>query len=341
MAKIPQTIKEAGAPLAKYLKLNGFQLINQGKVRDTWASPAQSFLLMIASDRISAFDFVLNALISKKGEVLTALTHFWLNGPLSIFPNHLMKSREMPGANTAYDLFKNSLPGLPVERCLVVENLGGKVYPFELIYRGYIGGSVYKKYLKTGKAGGHELPPNLPKWSKLNKAIFTPSTKEEVGHDINIDAKYYYEKMGEEGRETEEMVAHAYATAHDYAAAKGILILDTKFEVARRRIVDEVLTPDSSRFALKDDWERAMAEKRDPYFYDKQLVRDWLMGVETPFEITGINQLDPTNEEHLKFVGNLEIPEDIKAETTRRYLQIFEWLTGQTLESYQKEKMGV
>jgi len=349
MAKIPKNLQND--KFSKYLSQEDLIQVSQGKVRNTWHLE-DGQLLVVATDRISIFDFVLNALIPKKGEVLTALTHFWLTKVLSRFDHHLVPSQINPAFNAAYDLREFAFDGLEIERCLVVKNMVGKLYPFEMIYRHHIGGSVYKSYLKTGMAGGQQLPPDLPKWSKLDKPIFTPSTKEDVGHDVNIDADYFFTEMAKKGLESEArsvvaVLSDAYAWAYTYAKSKGILILDTKFEVAGLKIVDEILTPDSSRFTLEEDWEKAMKEGRDPIFLDKQPVRDWGATIVTPFldenekPIIGINKLNPKNLYHVEFVHSLEVPEEIINDTTARYLAISQMLTGQSLGEYQAKEMGV
>src|ERR1035437_5629365 len=347
MAEIPKKLQED--ILSEYLKENGLRRIHQGKVRDTY-SLADEKLLVLASARISIFDFVLNALIPKKGEVLTAITHFWLTTVLDNFEHHLIRSVGNPRLNAVHDLH-GMLPELPIERCLVVKNLKSKLYPFEMIFRHYIGGSVFKKYQETSMVGGYKLPANLPKWSKLEKPIFTPSTKEEVGHDINVDTEYFFKTMEEKGQKNEairvvKMLAEAYAIACTYAEEKDILILDTKFEVAGLTIVDEILTPDSSRFTLKADWKKSIEEGRDPQFLDKQPVRDWGSKIETIFSregkrVIGINNLNPENEVHLSYVHGLEVPKEIIKDTTKRYLNLFELITGQDLKFYQTTKMGV
>jgi len=334
MAQIPEQLKSD--QLTQYLSQQGLQLLSQGKVRNTWRLNDQH-LLVVATDRISIFDFVLPVLVPRKGEVLTALTHFWLSFVIESFSHHLVKSEfSYVPFNYAYDLKQSYLSELPVERCLVVKDFSGQVQNFEFIFRAHIGGSVFKKYQETGTAGGHVLPPNLPKWSKLDLPIFTPSTKEEVGHDINVDADYYFSQAGDAGRRLVETLALAYSEVYEYAENKGILILDTKLEATLETIVDEVFTPDSSRFATVDDWHQAMMEGRDPYFWDKQPVRDWGSKVPTPFEVTGINKLNPENPDHLAFVHNLEVPVEIVEKTTHRYLRIFEMITGHSLENYQK-----
>jgi len=342
MAKIPTKLQND--KLSEYLRAAGLELVAQGKVRNTWRL-GDGRLLVVATDRISAFDFVFPVPIPKKGEVLTALTHFWLKRVLANFDHHLVDSESSPEFNAAYDL-RRRLSELPIERCLVVEDLKEKLYPFEMIFRHHIGGSVFKKYQETGLAGGHELPRDLPKWAKLEVPIFTPSTKEDVGHDINVDADYFFAEMDKKGlgAEAQEAVANliaAYSQAYEYAETKKILILDTKFEIAGLKLADEILTPDSSRFSLKEDWEKAMQAGRDPYFYDKEVFRDYVSKIVTPFEFIGVNKLNPENSNHTNFVHGLEFPPEIITKTTNRYLQIFELLTSQSLTEYQKQEMGV
>jgi phosphoribosylaminoimidazole-succinocarboxamide synthase len=337
--------------VSTYLKRMGYTRIHQGKVRDTYHID-KNHLLVVATDRISIFDFVLNALIPKKGEVLTALTHFWLMTRINA-KNHLINSKITDAFNAAFDLREELFPDLPIERCLVVKNLKGELYPFEMILRHHIGGSVFKEYQKTGKAGGNNLPLGLAKWSKLETPIFTPSTKEEVGHDVNVDADYFFKIMKEKGLEKEskkvvDMIIKVYQEAYAFAEEKGILIIDTKMEVAGLTIVDEILTPDSSRFVFKEDYENAMAEGRDPQFLDKEPVRIWGRGIETPFVdpggfefIIGINNLDPENPEHVSFVHGLELPKEVIEKTTERYIDLVEKITGMSLDRYQDIMMGV
>ncbi|MFA5644567.1 MAG: phosphoribosylaminoimidazolesuccinocarboxamide synthase [Patescibacteria group bacterium] len=343
MAQIPKNLRVND--LTQYLEAQKVELSHQGKVRNTNSlSPEQ--LLLVATDRISIFDFVLNAEIPKKGEILTALTHFWLTKLLYNFDHHLIGSKSHPTANLAYDLRNEKLPELPIERCLVVENMTGQVWPFEMIYRHHIGGSVFKTYQETGSAGGNWLPAGLAKWSKLDQPIFTPSTKEDVGHDINVDVDYFLTEMNKKGLGSQAfttiaVLSKAYSLAYAYAKQKGILILDTKLEVAGNKIVDEIFTPDSSRFVLETDWEEAMSKGLEPDFYDKEVVRIWGKSIETPFRVTGINKLNPENPEHVAFVHSLKLPDEIIQETTRRYQEIFKKLTGDDLRKYQKERMGV
>ncbi len=332
MAVLPECVKRPpltndGRSLSDQLSSLGWLQFNRGKVRDTyWRSDDLGCLLVVATDRLSIFDFVLPTLVPQKGVILTALTHFWLTRVLTDVEHHLT------------DLLVDS--ALPRERCLLVRKVA--MEPFEMIFRHHIGGSVWKEYQKQGTAGGHILPDGLTRWQKLNSPIFTPSTKEESGHDVNITAASYLEARGEEGRQNVEKLSGAYSRAYAYAERRGILILDTKFEIATPfTLADEVLTPDSSRFTVATDLVAATADGRDPIFYDKERVREWGRTVQTPFGTVGINNLDPENPDHLKFVHSIEVPSEVVAETAERYQQIFEMLVGMPLSEYQRTGMGI
>lgn len=353
MSKVPKKLQKDD--YSEILNSLGLTKVHQGKVRDTWSLKSitdKDALLFLASDRVSIFDFVLNALVPKKGEVLTGLTHFWLTLVMPEFTNHLIPSDFDSDENYINDL-ANEYGELNdiLSRGLIVENLQGKMWDFEMIFRHHIGGSVFKKYQETGQAGGQQLPIGLPQWSKLEEPIFTPSTKEEIGHDINVDAAYFFKVMEERGIYDEAQLvvtqlADAYKKAYKYAAEKGVLILDTKFEVAGLTLADEILTPDSSRFVKEDDWQEAMKKGQNPKFLDKQPIRDWGSIVETPFykdgkQIIGINNLKPENPAHVEFVHGLTVPDKVISDATDRYLKIFRLLTGFSLDNYQGRIMGI
>lgn len=330
MTKLPENVKNDSV-------IKSFQkfLIHQGKARDIYQLDAKT-LLMVATDRISIFDFVLPALVPQKGDVLTALTHFWLKRVLlNIIPNHLVDCNQYPSRNLAFVLHK-FFPEIQPRRSLAVCKTN--IMPFEMIFRHHLGGSVYKNYQKT----------NVPKWTRLAMPLFTPSTKAESGHDINIPAIEFYQQTGEAGRRAVDMLRAAYRKTYDYAEQRGILILDTKFEYGLDKhgnllVCDEALTPDSSRFTTVEDWETAMKEGREPIFYDKEPVRQWGKTIETTFtdgggeKVVGINNLDPANLDHVDFVHSLEVPQHITTETTKRYKQIFKMLTKMELEEYQEK----
>ncbi|MCH7828575.1 phosphoribosylaminoimidazolesuccinocarboxamide synthase [Patescibacteria group bacterium] len=320
------------SPFSKELRKGGLDRLYQGKVRDTYTHPTNSdLLLIVATDRVSIFDLVLPAFVEKKGEVLTALTHFWLRGVLSSFPHHLRDSGMLMG----------NFASIPAQRTSVVKKL--QMIPFELIFRGHLGGSVWAAYQDTGMVAGKQLPHGLTKWEKLSAPIFTPSTKAESGHDVNITEDEFLAATGQLGPRVVSMFAKAYALVYEEARKRGILILDTKFEVGVDEhgspvIADEVLTPDSSRFTTVEDFERAMKEGRDPVFYDKETVRNWGRTVETP-KGQGINKLDPEAPEDLAFVASLKVPEEVLSDASSRYLEIFERITGMPLVRYQTERM--
>lgn len=350
MATIPASVLgfpkvNGGLSVQGFMTGIGFPLEHRGKVRDTYGVPkSNDQMAVVASDRISIFDFVLPALVPSKGEVLTALTHFWITQILKPYATHL---RQMPGSNFNFAIrFAELWPGFPATRTLVVERLHMQTY--ELIFRRHLGGSVWGDYQRTGFVSGLRMPEGLQKWQQLEEAIFTPSTKAEVGHDVNIDGMAYAEHMGSTGANAVEMLRSAYSLAYNIARERGVLILDTKFEVGQplqgsqtNVIGDEVLTPDSSRFTTEEDFGRAMAENRDPVFYDKEPVRNWGRTVETPFGVIGINNLKPENPDHVDFVGQLQVPSEVVADCSQRYQTIFHMLTGQPLRRYQREHMGV
>lgn len=337
MAKIPSDIQFQLVPASvhKYL-------LSQGKVRDRYLIPFFGYYLMVATDRISIFDFVLPATVPKKGEYLTAISHFWSTHVLKL-ADDLVESRHFESRNAVVDM--QDLPEMLRRRSLVVAPV--TVMPFELIFRRHIGGSVYPKYRETGLVAGEKVEPDLPKWSRLERAVFTPSTKAEEGHDINITVAEFLEAAGPDGQIAMQIARHAYERAYDYAERRGILILDTKKEAGKTRdgrivLADEKLTPDSSRFTTKEDWEVAMREGRDPQFFDKEPVRVWGKTVETPFAkdgqpIVGLHKLDPEKPEHVKFVHSLTVPEEVIADVPERYRTILARLTGMTLEEYQAD----
>jgi len=338
MAKLPKNVAEAA--IIPSLREH---LISQGKVRDTYAVPGyDDFLLLCASDRLSIFDFVLSVLVPFKGEVLTALTRFWLVDVIKDVVDHLACSEAPPYQNLVVDVAKQ-YPDLPVSSCLMVRKIN--VLPYELIFRAHIGGSVWGQYQKDGIVAGIKLRPGLTKWAKLNNALFTPSTKSADGHDVNVPAQQFFAEMGERGDAIVDMCHLAYQQAYDYAAARGIIILDTKFEGSWDCIGDEVLTPDSSRFTDIEGWRQALEKGGDPPFYDKEPVRTWGRTVLTPFHdmngelIVGLKGLDPTNDDHLAFVENLEVPAEVIEAASQRYLDIFQRLTGVSLEEYQREQL--
>jgi len=285
----------------------GIALLRRGKVRDVYDLGDR--LLLVATDRISAFDVVLPNGIPGKGKVLTQISSFWFRQMEGIVPNHIETTdvRDFPE-----DLKKYSqvLEG----RSMLVKKT--RPLPVESIVRGYLSGSGWQEYKKTGKVCGIELPAGLVESSRLAEPIFTPSTKEEEGHDINISfpevEKIVGPKLAEKLRDTSLRV---YSRAREIAEQKGIIIADTKFEFGMCgdtfMLIDEILTPDSSRFWSQKDF----APGRSQDSYDKQIVRDYLL----------------TLDWNKTYPGPL-LPQEIVDKTVMRYREILKIITGQDLQ---------
>ena len=260
--------------------LPGLTLRHRGKVRDVFDLPRErlpadappgDYLLMVATDRLSAFDVVLPDPIPGKGEMLCQISNFWFGKTAHLLPNHLA------GIDVASVLPQGVDPALYAKRSVVTKRL--KPVPVEAIARGYLIGSGWKDYQRTGAVSGIALPGNLRQAEKLPEPIFTPSTKAAVGdHDENIDFDTMVKAVGPELAErVRDATLRIYAFAADYAAQRGILLADTKFEFGtdadgRLYVMDEMLTPDSSRYWPADEYEVGTS----PPSYDKQFVRDYL-----------------------------------------------------------------
>jgi phosphoribosylaminoimidazole-succinocarboxamide synthase len=280
-------------------------LLKRGKVRDIYDLGDR--LLIVATDRISAFDVVLPTPIPDKGKILTLMTLFWLDFLKDIVENHLITAyiEEYPEVLKPYKEILH-------QRSMIVKK--AKVIPVECIVRGYITGSAMKEYQKTGKVCGIKLPEGLKEADKLPEPIFTPSTKAEEGHDINITFDELINIVGKEVAETlRELSLKLYIKASNYAESKGIIIADTKFEFGfyegKIILIDEVLTPDSSRFWPKDEYEPGKPQKS----FDKQFIRDWLSS------LSWEENAPPT------------IPPDIVEKTRAKYFEALYRLTGKTL----------
>ena len=285
--------------------LHSLPLLSRGKVRENYAVGADR-LLMVATDRISAFDVIMAEPIPGKGEILTRMARFWFGLLHNVAPNHLLDID--PEAVVAPDE-RNQVRG----RAMVVKRL--KPLPVEAVVRGYLAGSGWKDYQATGEVCGVALPKGLKLASKLPAPIFTPATKAELGeHDENISFAQMEQAIGAElAAQVRDISITLYQRAADYAAARGILIADTKFEFGLDEsgaltLMDEVLTPDSSRFWPADTW----LEGSSPPSFDKQFLRDWLEGV------PGWNKQPPPP----------ALPADVIEHTLARYREALERLTG-------------
>ncbi len=246
------------------------KLINRGKVRDIYEVD-EDHMLIVTSDRLSAFDVILPQPIPGKGEVLTRVSNFWFERTGDIVPNHLSN---VPLSQVVPDESQRKVLG---ERAIVVRKL--RPLPVEAIVRGYLIGSGWKDYQKTGGVCGIQLPNGLKLADKLPEAIYTPSTKAEIGdHDENIDFTHTQEILGQDlAAQIRDISLQIYTECAAYALTKGIIIADTKFEfgqdsAGRVHLIDEVLTPDSSRFWPADEYRPGIS----PPSFDKQFVRDYL-----------------------------------------------------------------
>lgn len=284
------------------IDLEGVALFKRGKVRDVFDLGDK--LLIVATDRISAFDFVLPSLIPYKGKVLTQLSKFWFEQLAYVVPNHLL--------TTEVESFPEPLPKyrpLLEKRSMLVKKT--EVLPVECVVRGYLAGSGWKEYKQTGKIGGIKLKSGLKEAERLPTPLFTPATKAESGHDVNISFKEMEKIVGKAlAKKMKEISLKLYQKASLYALSKGIIIADTKFEFGLEGdeliLVDEIFTPDSSRF-----WPLASySPGQSPPSLDKQFVRDYL-------ESSGWdkNSLPPP------------LPPEIIEQTSRRYLEIYYLLT--------------
>lgn len=276
-----------------------FKHLHSGKVRDLYQTP-EGNLLMIASDRISAFDYVLSSKIPDKGKILTALSLWWFDQLTEIVPNHLI-STDVPASVTG--------------RAVIVEKL--EMLPIECVVRGYLVGSGFQDYELTGSICGHKLPKGLQLASKLPTAIFTPATKAEMGeHDQNISMDEVINLIGTDlASKVEQISLEIYNQASQIALNKGVVLADTKFEFGVRSdgtlvLADEVLTPDSSRF-----WDPTKIELgSSPESFDKQFVRNWLLSKESGWQ----KDLTPPP----------VLPDQIISQTAAKYQQAYQLLTG-------------
>ena len=289
-------------------------LMHRGKVRDTYAID-DILLLMVATDRISAFDVVLPTGIPEKGKVLNRISSFWFGQTAHLIPNHLVALADSGDAITY--LAKNpDLAHIPSElasQAMVVKK--AERIDIECIVRGYITGSAWSEYRRQGTVSGKPLPEGLVEGMEFPEPLFTPTTKAEEGHDQNMSDQEVQDMVGVEmAQKLAEASKKVYKFAHDYARERGIILADTKMEFGTLNgqliLIDELLTPDSSRFW---DMEGYAPGKSQPNF-DKQFVRDWLVE-------QGWNQEPPAP----------ELPSDVVALTTDRYKEAYRRLTGTDL----------
>ncbi|MSW88970.1 MAG: phosphoribosylaminoimidazolesuccinocarboxamide synthase [Actinobacteria bacterium] len=274
----------------------GWRHVRTGKVRDLYSNDSNEILL-VASDRVSAYDWVMPTTIPDKGAVLTQLSLFWFELLADIVPNHIIST---------------DVPDIVADRAIIVQPL--EMFAIECVARGYLTGSGWSEYQNSGAVCGQPLPAGILDGSKLPTTIFTPATKAEIGdHDINIDFETAAKIIGAgDAQELKELTITLYETAADFASSRGIILADTKFEFGRSAsgeilLGDEALTPDSSRFWELSTWAPGGAQAS----YDKQFLRDYLVS-------SGWDRNSPPP----------ELPAEIVEKTARRYREAFFHLTG-------------
>ena len=292
------------AEAVKTVELKEFKLFRRGKVRDVYDLGDK--LLIISTDRISCFDVVLPDCIPHKGEILTRLSIFWFNLIGGVIPHHLISTdfKDFPSSLAKY---RSALEN----RSMLVKKT--RVIPFECVVRGYISGSGWKEYCQTQSVCGVKLQKGLKESDKLPEPIFTPATKEDEGHDINVNQQFMESKIGKEKFNALKKASIAiYQKASQFADKKGIIIADTKFEFGETDgqiiLIDEVLTPDSSRFWPKEHYKPGAGQPS----FDKQFVRDYLESLDW-------NKQPPAP----------HLPRDIIRKTTEKYEQALKMITGQ------------
>lgn len=282
-------------------KLDGLTLFGRGKVRDVYEGPSADRLLIVTTDRISAFDYILPTGIPDKGRVLTQMTMFWLDFLKGVVPNHFLSDST------------DDLPEELAGRSMWVKR--ASMFPVECVVRGYLVGSGWKDYQKTGAVCGIQLPSGLRESDQLPEPIFTPATKAESGHDENISFEETVKIIGSDAAaKLRDLTIEIYKKASEYARSKGIIIADTKLEFGTVNgvitLADEVLTPDSSRFWRADDYEPGRSQAS----FDKQFVRDYLESIHW-------NKQPPAP----------PLPADVAEKTSEKYKEAYRILSGRDL----------
>ena len=292
----------ASIPAPEYDLPEGYVHVYSGKVRDLYETP-DGRLLFVASDRISAYDWVLPTPIPDKGRILTAMSLWWFDRLSDIAENHVVSTR---------------VPEAVAGRAMLCSKLD--MFPVECVARGYLTGSGLVEYRESASVCGVNLPPGLKDGSKLPKTIFTPATKAALGdHDENVTFDEVLAMIGQEEAETlRRLTVLIYDRAAEIAAERGIILADTKFEFGVRAdgrtvLADEVLTPDSSRYWPADEWEPGHAQPS----FDKQYVRDWLTSPASGWDRNGDEAPPP-------------LPDDVVEKTRAKYVEAYERLTGRT-----------
>ncbi len=291
-------------------------LLRRGKVREVYEVDPDT-LLLVASDRVSAFDVVLREPVPHKGAVLTQLSAFWFQRLAPVISSHFLSADadEVVARIPVLEPFRTTLAG----RVMLARRT--TPLPFECVVRGYITGSAWAEYRKSGTLAGEPLPPGLVESARLDPPVFSPATKADVGHDENVTFEHVVQALGRPLAERLKAASLAlYEAGRGYAAPRGIIIADTKFEFGttpdgRLLVIDEILTPDSSRFWPADRYQPGRGQPS----FDKQPLRDYLAGLKQQGRWNGNAPPPP-------------LPPDVVRETSERYLEAYARITGQRLE---------
>ncbi len=289
------------------VEIENIEKVKSGKVREMFSF--EDKLLIVTTDRISAFDFILPSLIPYKGIVLNKLSNFWFDYLKDVIDNHILET-EVDRFPKIFNKYKDILNG----RSVIVKK--AKIFPIECVVRGYLAGSGWEDYKKTNAIADVKIPSNLKMCDKLPEPIFTPTTKAEVGHDLSITLKKAKKIFGSETvNYLKDKSIQLYIKASEYAYKKGIIIADTKFEFGKIDdqiiLVDEVLTPDSSRFWPLEEYEPGRQQKS----FDKQFVRDYLLSTDWDR-----NSTPP------------KLPEDVVQKTSLKYIEAYEKIIGKKFD---------
>ncbi len=294
-------MSDPGANIPPAPEIEGAEPVHSGKVRDLYRL-GDGNLLMVASDRISAYDWVLESTIPDKGQILTRMSLWWFDQLGGLVPNHVVST---------------DVPDVVAGRAVVCEAL--EMFPVECVARGYLTGSGLADYRETGAVCGVELPPGLEEASRLEEPIFTPATKAAVGdHDENVSFEHVATQIGGDlAAELKALTLAVYATAERVAREQGIILADTKLEFGTRAdgtivLADEVLTPDSSRFWPADQWQPGHVQAS----YDKQIVRNWLVSDESGWDRSSGAAPPP-------------LPQEVVDLTRAKYVEAYQRLTGE------------
>lgn len=323
--------------IEKKLSEKDYFITSRSTCRDVYSTPIPGESLAIFKDQFNLFGFELGDTIPRKGEFDTALNHFWVTSILPQAIGHnLIKSTNNAGYNKAYDL------DLPSERCLIIKPELND-YPYEIIFRQNLDDDIYQDYLKNKKyeVCGHKLLKDIKQWDMLDGPIFTPM---QNGKNITVSKFFTEMNIKGNGNSHDKIVDSLYSffsRAQNLAQKSGFYILKTKFQISESLISGNILNSNSTVFCEVSEFDYAIEENREPESFVNEYLLDWSKSVKNQFCKNGINNLDPNNQQHQNFVHQLKIPKTVIDKTYARFLYLFEKLTGDDLNLYQENQMGI